>query len=125
MTNKEIFDQYKALRDKYIWVSGELHFSMRERSLWLDDTIIFEGPDTDETKESIAEALANGADPSVGYSGEYGEIDQAGVYSFDALTIFVPAQIGNYPPPNIEAHSYLEVLHIEVSCEWIDDVFPF
>jgi hypothetical protein len=45
------------------------------------------------------------------------EVEQEGSYTIKALLYYSKAQIGNYPPPNIEVPPHCEIQHIEFKLE--------
>jgi hypothetical protein len=111
MDYKEIFDQINSLTKRFIVVRGTCDLVKTDNNKYVlkefDDCTIYESTgnfDQDLMGESFTEEA------------EF-EVECEGFYKFAALLTYSEAQIGNYPPPNVEVPAYYCLEHIEFILE--------
>ncbi len=111
MDYKNIFDQLNSLTEKYILVRGICDLVKNDDGKYVfekfDDCTIYESTGNYDD-ELMAESFTEEAEFDAGCEG---------FYRFTALMSYCPAQIGNYPPPNIEMPAYYNLEHIEFELE--------
>lgn len=106
MEYKEIFDTLKSLTKNYCLVKGCGKIIKTDAGFVLKDF-------TDESYVSIAGLFAEDLIKQA-FTEEFEcDVEKEGVYEFTALLNYSAAQIGDYPPPNIECQEYMTVDYIE------------
>jgi hypothetical protein len=108
MDYKEIFDQLNKLTKGFILVRGICDLIKNNEGKYIfekfDDYTIYES-----TGNYDEDLMAERFD----HETEFEDIECEGFYKFTALLSYSPAQIGNYPPPNIELPAYYDLYYIE------------
>ena len=111
MDTKEIFDQLNTLTEKYLLIRGMCEMVLNEDGKYIfkdfDDSIIYDSTGSYD-EELLAETFSE--------ESEF-EVECEGHYRFVAMVHYSPAQVGNYPPPNIEVPAHYELQHIEFELE--------
>jgi len=107
-TYKEQFDFLKEFCKKYTYLVGWGLFELDDNEKYIlrgfdgDNHIVLAGLDNESL---IIEAFNEG---------EYEwRVTEPGFYEFHAILSYSPAQIGDYPPPNIEVAEYMMIEYIE------------
>lgn len=102
MTTLEIFNTLRLLYEKYSYIKAWGLIEEQENGIFKlvefnqDSYILCSGKDDSEL---IIQAF-----------NEYEcQVSQPGMYEFEALISYTEAQVGNYPPPNIEVPAYVEI----------------
>lgn len=117
MDYKKIFDQINTLTKKYVLVRGICDLVKNDDGKYVfekfDDCTIYESTGNYDD-ELMAESFTEEA--------EF-EVECEGFYKFAALMSYSPAQIGNYPPPNVEVPAYYDLDHIEFELEISKDEY--
>lgn len=111
MDTKEIFDQIKSLTSKYLLIKGICEMTLNEDGKYVlnyfDDSVIYES-----TGNYNEELLAETFSEEEGFN-----VECEGHYKFIAMLHYSSAQVGDYPPPNIEVPAHYELQHIEFELE--------
>ncbi|WP_133944031.1 hypothetical protein [Epilithonimonas xixisoli] len=96
LSTKEVFELINALNKRFIAVSG-----------WgfIKDSII---TDFDESSYFIESGYSVDHDLIEEFFKEFDYEVEDGFYEFKFLLSYSPAQVGCYPPPNIECHAYYD-----------------
>lgn len=106
MEYKEIFDTLKSLTKNYCLIKGWCEIIKTDAGFVLKDF-------TDENYVSIAGLFADDLIMQA-FTEEFEcDVEKEGIYKFTALLNYSAAQIGDYPPPNIECQEYMTVDYIE------------
>lgn len=112
MDYKEIFNQLNSLTKKYVLVRGICDLVKNDEGKYIfekfDDCTIYES-----TGNYDEDLMAERFDKETEFEG----MECEGFYKFAALLSYSPAQIGDYPPPNIEVPAYYDLEHIEFELE--------
>jgi hypothetical protein len=107
-----IFSTLKELSQKYCLVHGMAAIIRTE-----DGSLAFDKNDL----ENIYQHVGCFEEQEIRKAFEEYECHEMepGEYEFTALLSYTPAQIGNYPPPNVEADEYMMIEAIEYgSCNY-------
>lgn len=108
MDYKALFSQLKKLTESYVLIKGSCALKDDGRGKYSinspSDYMIYESSGN-FNEELMEESLI--------VDMEF-DVECEGHYDFEALVSFSSAQIGNYPPPNVEVPAYYYVEHIEL-----------
>lgn len=124
MTVKETFDLLMELSLKNILITGYCQFFERDGKFVIGD---FDYINFHVRAGGCSEDLI--IDCFLEDDQEWPQIDKEGCWSFEALLNYSPAQIGEYPPPNIEIPEYVMIEYSEfkfvptIQSESIGDLF--
>jgi hypothetical protein len=106
MSYKEIYDQLTSLCNKYCLISGQADIREIEKGRFEFATI------EEHDYLIVAGCFPNDLIQKSFIDFEC-EVGSSGPYEFRALLSYEPAQIGNYPPPNVEVETHMMIEHIE------------
>lgn len=111
MNYKELFDKIKRITTGQVLVKGFGTIVKDEYGKFVFDK--FSCDDIYESTGNFDEELM-----AERFSDEFDfDVECEGDYMFEALFSYSEAQIGCYPPPNIEVPAYYDLLHIEFHLE--------
>jgi hypothetical protein len=105
MSYKDVYDQLTELCKKYCLISGQADI------IRVNDRLEF-GPISPHDYVVVAGCFPDDLIHSSFVDFEC-IVDGPGIYDFRALLSYSPAQIGNYPPPNVEVDRYMMIEYIE------------
>lgn len=111
MNYKELFDKIKRITTGQVLIKGFGTIVKDE-----DGKFVFDEFSCDNIYESTGnfdeDLMRERFDSDHNF-----EVECDGEYRFEALFSYSEAQIGDYPPPNVEVPAYYDLLHIEFHLE--------
>ena len=107
LKTKQIFDEINKLTQKYLLLRGMCKIVLNNEDKYtfkdIDDSIIYESTGNFDS-ELVLETLKEES----GF-----DVECPGYYKFSAMLYYNCAQVGSYPPPNVEIPAHYELMHIE------------